>query len=168
MVAARCWSRSDSAEISDSAAGSNSGLGSGLAISTTSRWASPSPAEFSIGQNARELQVMLHRLGRLALLAGAISVPRIATGQVDGLPVRNAGVGTGIGIAADVGFPNADMGKGTAFGATGFVGLGPLGVTASVSRWNPAGDGDALTSVGATLNLKVFGGPLIPLSLTMQ
>ena len=111
---------------------------------------------------------MLHRLSRLALLAGAVSVPRMATGQVAGLPVRNAGIGTGIGIAVDVGFPNADMGKGTAFGGTGFVGFGPLGVTASVSRWNPAGDGDALTSVGGTLNLKVFGGPLIPLSLTMQ
>jgi len=67
-----------------------------------------------------------------------------------------------------VGFPNGDMGKGTAFGGTGFIGLGPLGVTASVSRWNPAGDGDALTSVGGTLNLKVFGGPLIPLAVTMQ
>ena len=111
---------------------------------------------------------MLYRLSRLALIAGAISVPPIASAQVAGLPVRNAGIGTGIGIAADIGFPNADLGKGTAFGGTGFVGFGPLGVTASISRWNPAGEGDALTSVGGTLNLKVFGGPLIPLSLTMQ
>lgn len=111
---------------------------------------------------------MLHRLSRLALLAGAISVPPVVSAQVAGLPVRNAGIGTGIGIAADVGFPNADMGKGTAFGGTGFVGFGPLGVTASVSRWNPSGDLPGVTSVGGTLNLKVFGGPLIPLSLTMQ
>jgi hypothetical protein len=111
---------------------------------------------------------MRHRLSRLAVLAGVILVPSLASAQVAGLPVRNAGVGTGIGIAADVGFPNGDYGKGTAFGGTGFIGLGPLGVTASVSRWNPAGDGDALTSVGGTLNLKVLGGPLIPLSLTLQ
>lgn len=87
--------------------------------------------------------------------------------QVAGLPVRNAGIGTGIGIAADVGFPNADLGKGTAIGATGFVGLGPLGVTASVDRWTPK-DADAVTSIGGTVNLKVFGGPLIPLAITMQ
>jgi hypothetical protein len=111
---------------------------------------------------------MLQRLSRLAILAGAISVPPVLSAQVAGLPVRNAGIGTGIGIAADVGFPNADMGKGTAFGGTGFVGFGPLGVTASVSRWNPGGDLPGITSVGGTLNLKVFGGPLIPLSLTMQ
>ncbi len=111
---------------------------------------------------------MEYRLSRLAVLAGIIGVPSFASAQVAGLPVRNAGVGTGIGIAADVGFPNGDYGKGTAFGGTGFVGLGPLGVTASVSRWNPGGDGDAVTSLGGTLNLKVFGGPLIPLSLTLQ
>lgn len=111
---------------------------------------------------------MQHRLNRLAVLAGAVLVPSILSAQVAGLPVRNAGVGTGIGIAADVGFPNADMGKGTAFGGTGFVGLGPLGVTASVSRWNPGGEAAGVTSIGGTLNLKVFGGPLIPLSLTMQ
>jgi hypothetical protein len=110
---------------------------------------------------------MSSRLFLLAGLAGAIGAPAALAGQVAGLPVRNAGIGTGIGLAGDVGFPNADMGKGTAIGATGFVGLGPLGVTATVSRWTPK-DADALTSVGGTLNLKVFGGPLIPLSVTLQ
>jgi hypothetical protein len=88
--------------------------------------------------------------------------------QVDGLPVRNAGVGTGVGIAADVGFPSASAGKGIAFGGTGSVGLGPLGFTASAATWNPKGAGKNVTSVGATGNLKIIGGPLIPLSLTLQ
>jgi hypothetical protein len=110
---------------------------------------------------------MLVRLNRLALVASVLGVPAGLAAQVAGLPVRNAGVGTGIGVAADVGFPNGDMGKGTAFGATGFVGLGPFGVTASVSRWSPR-DADALTSVGGTVNMKVLGGPLIPVSLTLQ
>jgi len=88
--------------------------------------------------------------------------------QVDGLPVRNAGVGTGIGIAADVGFPSAAAGKGVAFGGTGSVGLGPLGFTASAAMWNPKGAGKNVTSVGGTGNLKIIGGPLIPLSLTLQ
>ncbi len=110
---------------------------------------------------------MRFRLSLLAVLGGAVVLPAGLRGQVTGLPVRNAGIGTGIGIAADLGFPNADLGKGTAIGATGFVGLGPLGVTASVDRWSPK-DADAVTSVGGTVNLKVFGGPLIPLAITMQ
>lgn len=87
--------------------------------------------------------------------------------QVAGLPVRNAGVGTGIGVALDMGFPNSDAGKGYAVGATGAVGLGPLGVTASLSRYDASGL-EAVWSAGATGNLKVFGGPLIPLSVTVQ
>ena len=106
------------------------------------------------------------RLGVLILLSAAGSSGRFA-GQVAGLPVRNAGIVTGIGLAADVGFPNAHSGKGTAFGATGAVGLGPVGLTASVARWKPSG-GDAVTSVGGTGNLRVFGGPLIPLAVTLQ
>lgn len=88
--------------------------------------------------------------------------------QVAGLPVRNAGVGTGIGIAADAGFPSAAAGKGFAVGATGALGAGPLGFTASVARWDPRGPGDKITSVGATANLKIIGGPLIPLAVTLQ
>ena len=87
--------------------------------------------------------------------------------QVAGLPVRNAGLGTGIAIALDAGFPSADAGKGFAVGATGALGVGPLGVTASVSRFEPK-DLDARWSVGGSANLKLFGGPLIPLSLTLQ
>ena len=88
--------------------------------------------------------------------------------QVAGLPVRNAGIGTGFGIAADAGFPSTAAGKGVAIGATGALGAGPLGFTASVARWDPKGPGDKITSVGATANLKIIGGPLIPLSVTLQ
>jgi hypothetical protein len=88
-------------------------------------------------------------------------------GQVFGLPVRNAGVPTGLTLAADLGLPSGDAGKGWAVGASGTLGLGPLGVTGSVARWDPR-DVDAFSSVGATANLKIFGGPLIPLSVTAQ
>jgi hypothetical protein len=89
--------------------------------------------------------------------------------QVAGLPVRNAGISTGIGIAGDVGFPNAAAGKGIAFGATGVLGLGPLGVSASVAHWSPKDSPrGAINSYGGTANLKIFGGPLIPISVTAQ
>ncbi|HEV8196387.1 MAG TPA: hypothetical protein VGP87_07080 [Gemmatimonadales bacterium] len=107
------------------------------------------------------------RLIALVAFGAAGSTGGLAA-QVAGLPVRNAGVGTGIGIAADVGFPNGDAGKGIALGATGAIGLGPLGVTGSVATWNPKGPGKSVNSVGLTGNLKILGGPLIPLSVTFQ
>jgi hypothetical protein len=117
---------------------------------------------------------MTSRSRLLALLAlgaagapGGLVVPARLFAQVAGIPVRNAGIGTGIGIAGDIGFPNGDAGKGTAFGATGVVGFGPLGVSASVAHWKPKGL-ESINSAGATLNFKVFGGPLIPLSVTLQ
>jgi hypothetical protein len=87
---------------------------------------------------------------------------------VTGLPVRNAGVSTGLSLGGEVGFPGGDYGKGTAFGARGAIGFGPLGVSALVSRWNPKGAAPAATAVGGYVGFKVFGGPLIPLSVTLQ
>ena len=112
---------------------------------------------------------MTRRFGLLAFsLLAAAGLPGGLVAQVAGLPVRNAGVGTGFGIAAEVGFPNATLGKGTALGATASAGLGPLGLTASVSTWDPEGSVERMTSVGATGNLKIIGGPLIPVSVTLQ
>jgi len=108
----------------------------------------------------------------LPLMLGASIVlaatPHRLPAQVLGIPVRNAGVTTGIGIAGEVGFPNSDFGKGKAFGASGQIGLGPIGFTASVASYDPKGAGDKITSLGATANFKVFGGPLIPFSVTLQ
>lgn len=107
-------------------------------------------------------------LGGLASLALTLAAARPAAAQVEGLPVYNGGIPTGIVIAADAGIPNGDAGKGLALGLTGRAGLGPLGVTATLATHNPKGAGDNITSVGATLNYKVFGGPLVPFSITLQ
>ncbi len=112
---------------------------------------------------------MLRFVVRSLVPVGAILVlAQPLAAQVTGLPVRNAGVTGGLTIGAEIGFPDADYGKGTAFGARGALGLGPLGVSAVASRWNPKGPLDAQTAVGGYLSLKVFGGPLIPLSVTLQ
>jgi hypothetical protein len=100
----------------------------------------------------------------LALLAGA----RPAGAQVRGLPVYNSGVPRGIAIYGDVGFSNADAGKGTALGISGRAGFGPLGVSAILSTFNPDGPAGSDVSVGGTLNFKLFGGPLVPLAVTLQ
>ena len=110
------------------------------------------------------------------LLAIAIT-PLAATAQVHGIPVYNSGIPTGIGVYADIGFPKAsrfrlplvtDAGKGRSLALSGRAGFGPFGATAVLSTFNPQGPGDSELSVGGTLNYKVFGGPLIPLSVTLQ
>lgn len=101
----------------------------------------------------------------VALVAAA---PPSAQAQVRGIPVYNSGVSTGIALYGDVGLSNADAGKGTAFGVTGRAGFGPFGATAILSTFNPDGPAGGKLSVGGTLNYKLFGGPLIPLSVTLQ
>jgi hypothetical protein len=99
-----------------------------------------------------------------ALAGGAASVEA----QVRGIPVYNVGVPRGIGVYGDVGFSNDEAGGGTAYAVTGRAGFGPFGATAILSTYNPDGPADSDLSVGATLNYRVFGGPLVPLAVTLQ
>ncbi len=91
-----------------------------------------------------------------------------AASQVRGIPVYNNGVPRGIGIYGDVGFPNDAAGGGTAYGVTGRAGFGLLGVTAMLSTYDPDGPADSDVSVGATANYRIFGGPLVPLAVSLQ
>jgi opacity protein-like surface antigen len=112
---------------------------------------------------------MTPRVTRWLLLALLLCRTDPVSAQVLGLAVRNAGVPTGLGIAAEAGFANSDYGQGKAFGGTGQIGVGPLGLTATVASYDPDAAGSAsLTSYGGSVNLKVFGGPLVPFSITMQ
>jgi hypothetical protein len=114
-------------------------------------------------------------MGRQALLAlttvlGALLMaesPRLEA-QVRGIPVYNLGVPSGLGIYGDVAFPNAQAGSGTAYAISGRLGFGALGVTAIFSSLNPDGPASSDLSIGATLNYKIFGGPLVPLGVTLQ
>src|SRR6478752_9628632 len=103
-----------------------------------------------------------------ALLLGVALGVTDAVAQVRGIPVYNGGVPTGIAVYGDVGFSDENAGKGTAFGVSGRAGFGPLGATATLSTFNPDGPASSDVSVGATLNYKIFGGPLVPLSVTLQ
>jgi hypothetical protein len=103
----------------------------------------------------------------VALLGIVIAAPSAAA-QVRGIPVYNAGVPRGIGIYGDVGFPNDEAGGGTGYAVTGRAGFGLFGATALLSTYNPDGPGDSDISVGGTLNYRLFGGPLVPLAVTLQ
>jgi hypothetical protein len=102
------------------------------------------------------------------LAIGIAGVARPLTAQVRGIPVYNSGIASGIALYGDVGFPDSSAGKGTAFALTGRAGFGAFGVTAILSSFDPDGPASSDVSVGASLNYKVFGGPLVPLSVTLQ
>jgi hypothetical protein len=104
----------------------------------------------------------------VALMLGLGPMVPDVKAQVQGIPVYNSGVPRGIAVYGDVGFPDENAGKGTAFAVSGRAGFGPFGATAILSTFNPDGPGSSDVSVGATLNYKIFGGPLVPLSVTLQ
>jgi hypothetical protein len=115
---------------------------------------------------------MRQSLRATALALGIVTVAAAAApsaeAQVRGIPVYNNGVPRGIGLYGDVGFPNDEAGGGTAYGVTGRAGFGVLGVSAILSSYNPEGPGDSDLSVGATASYRVFGGPLVPLAVSLQ
>lgn len=110
------------------------------------------------------MRYTVHAFTVLALALGAAP----AGAQNPGLPVYNQGVPRGIALYGDVAFPNDQAGGGTVFGVTGRGGFGPLGVTATLSSFDQDGAGGGKASVGGTLNYKLLGGPLVPLSVTLQ
>ncbi len=96
--------------------------------------------------------------------------------QAPGLPVRNAGISTGINLGLDLGMsrgvPAAGGGQSKetslGFGASLAAGLGPLGASLSVVRFDEGGPAKAATWVGGNANVQVFGAPLVPLKVTLS
>ena len=110
------------------------------------------------------MRYTVHAFTVLALALGAAP----ARAQNPGLPVYNQGVPRGIALYGDVGFPNDQAGGGLAYGASVRAGFGPIGATGTLSALNPDGPAGADVAVGGTVNYKLLGGPLVPLSVTLQ
>ena len=111
---------------------------------------------------------MKDRVRTACLLLALTLTAGSANGQVTGIPVYNNGVPGGLGIAGDIGFSNDDAGDGTAYAGTLRLGLGLIGVTGTISGFNPDGPAGTDVSVGGTLNYRLLGGPLVPLNVTLQ
>lgn len=103
---------------------------------------------------------MIRRYLLVAAGLGCLATAPLAA-QAPGLPVVNSGVPVGIRIAADVGFPSASYGKGTAIGASGAIGVGFFGVGAQIVHYAPK-VGDAITAPGFNASMRLLGGPLVP------
>ena len=111
----------------------------------------------------------MKRIPTIAALITLAATPLPAVAQWAGMPVwNNPKGGTGVTINGDLGIPNTNGGKGTAFGARVSLGLANISLTAGVSSWKPSGFSKSLTSVGGTAQFKVIGGSLIPVALNIQ
>jgi hypothetical protein len=111
----------------------------------------------------------MKRIATIAALIVFAATPLPAVAQWAGMPVwNNPKGGTGVTLDGDLGFPNSNGGKGTAFGARATLGLANISLTAGVSSWKPSGSSNSLTSVGGTAQFKVIGGSLIPVALNFQ
>jgi hypothetical protein len=106
---------------------------------------------------------------RLFVVAGlTLLVAAPAAAQFAGMPVWNSPKGgTGVTINGDMGLPNADAGKGTAFGARAALGLANLTLSAGVSTWTPDGFDKGFTSFGGTAAFRVIGGSLMPVAINL-
>ncbi len=108
----------------------------------------------------------------LALAVGLVVVP--AAAQLNSIPVYfNPKGGTGFTLGVDFGKGiNNESGKNTAFAARAYVGGGPITIGAGVgtSRLKPSFGASRETELQymGTLGLRVFGGPLLPVSIGIQ
>ncbi len=89
--------------------------------------------------------------------------------QWAGMPAwNNPKGGTGVTVAGDVGFPNSNLGEGTAFGARATFGLANIDLTAGISSWSPKDAGASTTSFGGVADFRAIGGSLVPVALNIQ
>jgi len=109
----------------------------------------------------------MKRIATIAALIAFGATP--AAAQWAGMPVwNNPKGGTGVTIDGDLGLPNSNGGKGTAFGARATLGIANISLTAGLSSWKPSGATSSTTSVGGTAQFKVIGGSLIPVAVNFQ
>ena len=102
----------------------------------------------------------------LLLLVAAL--PARGTAQVTGLPVRNSGISSGLTIAGEVGFPRRRLREGNCLRRPRGGRIRPHRRERRHLELESEGSGPTQTGLGGYLNLKVFGGPLVPFSVTLQ
>src|SRR2546430_15867673 len=82
-----------------------------------------------------------------------------AAAQWLGMPSWNSPKGgRGVGIAADYGQPNADAGKGSAYGGRVSFGAGSALLTVGAASWKPESFSARVTSWGGSLQARLVGG----------
>lgn len=109
----------------------------------------------------------MRRFGAFALVtAVSTAAASQASAQVAGIPFyASPRGGTGVSVAANAGSTDENAGGGKGIAVTGGVGVGPLRLTATAGQFNPTPAGDNVNTFGATAGMRLFGAPLVPISI---
>ena len=107
---------------------------------------------------------------RMLMVIAAVALANAPlAAQWMGMPAwNNPKGGSGFTLNGDVGFPNSNLGEGTAFGARGTFGMANLSLTAGITSWSPKDAGASSTSIGGVADFRVIGGSLMPVALNIQ
>jgi len=100
-------------------------------------------------------------LAAVAVLSLAASAARA---QIPGLPFYPTPTGMGVLVSADYAHPGSSQAE---YALRGGIGFGPFGVTAVVGSYKLTGY-SGQTLYGATAAMKLFGGGLLPVSISAQ
>ncbi len=113
----------------------------------------------------------MRRIGRVMIAAALplVAGTAAARAQLAGIPVYfNPAGGTGVGVAANLGFPNTNAGGGTGYGVAASVGGGPVTLTGMVGVRKWSGYSSTEASYGGDLAYRLFGGGLLPVAVGVQ
>jgi hypothetical protein len=111
----------------------------------------------------------MNRIGTVAALAAVATFTGVSAvrAQLPGIPLGVAPSGTGINVAADYAQPDNDLGGGSAWGISGGIGLGRVGLQAAFGSLDPDASSSVTTYAGLA-GLRVFGGGLNPLAIGVE
>ncbi len=89
-------------------------------------------------------------------------------GQAPAVPIMNAGFSRGFALASMVGFNNESGGDGTGYLLSGTAGFRRVALGAFVSGWSGSALGtETVVARGASIAVKLAGGPLVPIGVTL-
>jgi hypothetical protein len=98
-----------------------------------------------------------------------VVIPGPVAAQFLGMPLWNSPKGgTGVTLNGDVGLPNEDWGKGTAFGGRVTLGLANIALTGGLASWKPDTASESFSSVGGNVAFRIIGGSLLPIAINLQ
>lgn len=104
----------------------------------------------------------------VALAAGLLVAAGPASSQAPGIPLTNAGFSRGLSIGSMVGFGNLAAGDGTGFLVSGTAGFRRIAFSGFVSGLARSVLSDeTIVSRGGNVAVKLAGGPLVPVGITL-
>lgn len=111
----------------------------------------------------------MKRVLQAIAVVACVTIPVPAAAQFLGMPLWNSPKGgTGVTFNGDLGIPNENSGKGTAFGGRVTLGFANIALTGGLASWKPDGASESFSSVGGNVAFRIVGGSLLPIALNLQ